>query len=159
MWSLEASFSGPSGGASDNIYHCLSITESDEFRSSLLNSTSQYLWSRDYTPAPLCHYGKHSSLITRNCAPVAVQIGMAARAVLMLALSAVLCAGHGAAAARTLQQTADAQAIADALSSVMADPPTAAALVSTCALAEALQYLPIDLSFLPCCQLPKHRQS
>ncbi|BDA43670.1 hypothetical protein COCOBI_04-6830 [Coccomyxa sp. Obi] len=59
------------------------------------------------------------------------KIGMAARALLILALSALLCAGHGAAAARTLQQTADAQLIADALSSVAADPPTAAALVST----------------------------
>ncbi|EIE19391.1 hypothetical protein COCSUDRAFT_54674 [Coccomyxa subellipsoidea C-169] len=55
---------------------------------------------------------------------------MAARALLILALGALLCAGP-AAAARTLQQTADASLIADALNSVAADPPTAAALVST----------------------------
>lgn len=63
-------------------------------------------------------------------AAIAVQVQMAARALLILALGALLCAGP-AAAARTLQQTADASLIADALNSVAADPPTAAALVST----------------------------
>ncbi|KAK9914972.1 hypothetical protein WJX75_003189 [Coccomyxa subellipsoidea] len=64
---------------------------------------------------------------------------MAAQAILFLALGALLCAGHGAAAARTLQQspspapgpTSDYQSIIDALNTVASDPPTAAALIST----------------------------
>lgn len=70
-----------------------------------------------------------------------MQVRMATQAILLLALGALLCAGHGAAAARTLQQspspapgpTSDYQSIVDALNTVASDPPTAAALISTCA--------------------------
>lgn len=97
-------------------------------------STGKHLYFKDFAPAPTLSIvaEKHRSIVSKNGTVGAVQIDMAARAVLILALSALLCAGHGAAAAQTLQQTADLQQIVDALSPIAADPPTAAALVSTC---------------------------